>query len=626
MASRGWGRGLGLALALVWALLLPRPIASEVLPPGPDEVLAADPAPSAPSGDVPAEVAPDRTRPVFGAVSPAEKLRRAWEDRGLGFETRVDRLRDASLALGILDVDAAARALLLDESLGDRRERTAAAVLLAPGLPDAHAAHAVSRLIDDRDPGGALASLRVGFRSLPRNLEASVWMRATAADALVRGLLACGLLFLFVAAGTTAPRAVRWIADRWQMPAVSAAAGLAAALLLPAALGEGLFGIAVACGAFAMAWGRLEQRLVCTTALAAVVLALHPLAAWRDAEAAVLLDAPVAASVHHAERTLANPLDLARLEFAASSDRLAARALAVHAKRSGEIRRADAEFRELLVNEEGVETEIPELLANAANVRLALGETEEASELYERAAQMSPTPLLLFNLSQVYGRAIRLEEQDLALAEAQTFDAEAVRSLISLVASHEGVGIVDLPVPPVSVRARATRVGSRGVPELRARYAPGFAGGSFAGAGFGLGLSVAAGAWFGRGLRARRSGGNDSVTRREGSTDPTARMARLEARRIRQRRLDRVRAWIAAIVPGACALQKGRPLLGFLAVAAAVAAFVCFGARSGVVPDVFAVGALGGLTFGVGTLLAVLGYGVFTVLSYLIEEASEACP
>ncbi|MGI9430928.1 MAG: hypothetical protein ACR2PQ_01870, partial [Myxococcota bacterium] len=375
-----------------------------------------------------------------------------------------------------------------------------------------------------------------------------------------------------------------------------------------------------------MAWGRLEQRLVCTTALAAIVLALHPLAAWRDAEASILLNAPVAASVHQAERTLASPLDLARLEFAASSDRLAARALAVHAKRSGDIRRADARFRELLVNEEGAETAVPELLANAANVRLAMGETEQASELYERAAQVSPTPLLLFNLSQIYGRAIRLEEQDLALAEAQTFDAEAVRSLISLVASHEGVGVVDLPVPPVSVRAQAARAGSRGTPELRTRVAPGFAGASLAGAGLGLALSVAAGAWFGRAVRARRPGGSDSVTRREGSTDPTARMARLEARRIRQRRLDRVRAWIAGIVPGACALQKGRPLLGFLAIAAAVAAFVCFGARAGVVPDVFAVRALGALTFGVGAILAVLGYGFFTALSYLIEEASEPCP
>ncbi|MGI9432263.1 MAG: hypothetical protein ACR2PQ_08620, partial [Myxococcota bacterium] len=217
-------------MALTGALWLPAPMASEVLPPGPDEVLAADPALTIPSGDAPAEVAP--TRPVFGAVAPAEKLRRAWEDRGFGLETRVDRLRDASLALGILDVDAAARALLLDESLGDRRERTTAAVLLAPGLPDAHAARAFSRLIDDRDFGGALASVRAGFRSLPRNLEATVWMRATSADAVVRGLLGCGLLFLLVAAGTTAPRAVRWVAERWQMPAVSAAAGLAAVLLL----------------------------------------------------------------------------------------------------------------------------------------------------------------------------------------------------------------------------------------------------------------------------------------------------------------------------------------------------------------------------------------------------------
>ena len=637
MVARWWIRSFRVWL-IALASVLAGPGATEgLLPPGPDEVLAIPAESSAfPEGERPATdseageagSAPSRVAlPLrrFGAVDPDERIQRAWRDRGKGIEARAARVRNTTLGLGIRDLDAAARALLHDDSLGSRSERTEAAVRIAPGLPDAHAGLAWSRLVDGHDSAGAVASLRAGLRSLPDHLEGSAWLRASAVDALTRGLLWSGLLFLLVAAGAVASGSVRWLSQRFGMPAVSAAAGLAALVLLPAALGEGVAGIALACAALALIWGSTAQRCACVGAGVALFLALHPLADWREAELAVLARAPVAEAVHRAERTLPTALDGARLEWAASADPLAARALAVQARRSGDLVKADADFRKLLAVEEAAEVPVPELLANAANVRLALGRLDDATALYERAAQVRPTPLLLFNLSQVYGRAIRLEEQDLALAEAQTFDPEAVRELIALVAAHDGVGVVDLALPPPAVRARAEAVGLRGKPSLRSRFAPGVLGGSLAGAGLGLCLAVVGGLLGGRAVHARplRS---DSVARRQGSTDPTARMARMHARRLRDRRLEQVRSVLAGVVPGLCALQKGRTFLGVLAVVAAVATVLCFVAREGIVPDPLAAGGIGSFLFGSAACAAAVLYGVATALSFMIEEASEPCP
>ena len=624
VTGKGWRRGF--VAWGVWALICAAlPAASEgLLPAGPDEVLAAEGEVGAsPEGEGVRGAPPVRPVVRFGAVDPDTELQRAWRDRGRGLEARAARLRDASLGLGIRDLDGAARALWLEESLGERPDRMAAAVLLAPGLPDAHARRAWSQLVDDRDSGAALASVRAGFRSVPQHLEASAWLRGSAVDALTRVLLGSGLLFLLVAAGACAPRVVRTLANRLRMPPASAAALVIALLLLPVAFGEGVAGVALALAVVAVAFGGTAQRIAAAGALGAVSIALHPLASWRDAELAVLGSDPAAEAVHRAERSVPTPLTLARLHHYAPEDALAARALAVQERREGDLEAAEASFSALLPAGENHEeaSPAPELLANAANVRLALGDIESAIALYERAAQVRPTPQLLFNLSQVYGRAIRLEEQDLALAEAQTFDAEAVRNLIALVASHDGVGVVDLAIPPAAVRARAPV--ATATPWLRARHAPGLLGRSLAAGALGLLAAVGTGLLLGRFVAARPE--PDTVTRREDSTDPTERRARLLARRARERQLARLGTGLAAVVPGLCALQKGRPLLGAVAVGFAVTAVVCFAGRGGVVPDPLAAGALGGLAFGCVALASALLYVLATGLSFAASEGAASC-
>ncbi len=101
----------------------------------------------------------------------------------------------------------------------------------------------------------------------------------------------------------------------------------------------------------------------------------------------------------------------------------------------------------------------PSLLNNAANVRLALGRAEEAVELYETAVRKSHRVVVLFNLSQAYGRLIQLDRQDLALAEAQVIDPVALVALTDLYGRSRRALVADLPVAMETIRVRLGRSG-----------------------------------------------------------------------------------------------------------------------------------------------------------------------
>ena len=121
------------------------------------------------------------------------------------------------------------------------------------------------------------------------------------------------------------------------------------------------------------------------------------------------------------------------------------------------------------------------MLNNAANTRFAAGSADEALALYERAARANPSPLVLFNLAQAYGRAILLEEQDLALAQAQALDPRAVHALTQHVAEVGGGGPVDVAVSAATLRARGAGREVRRRRSLARRFAPGWLGASWLG-------------------------------------------------------------------------------------------------------------------------------------------------
>jgi hypothetical protein len=212
------------------------------------------------------------------------------------------------------------------------------------------------------------------------------------------------------------------------VPAASAAAGLGALLLLPAALGQGLLGIGAACAALAVARGGLASLAAVAAAAGLAFAGLHPLAAARDAALGPLAIDPVGAAAVSAERDLASPLELARLERSAANDAVARRALALHARRSGDLPGADARFRALL--EEGGASF--DLLNNAANARLASGAARTSSST---SRPCTSTRRLVSSICAAYGRAS--SRQDLALKQAQALDARAVHALTRLVAGSE---------------------------------------------------------------------------------------------------------------------------------------------------------------------------------------------
>jgi hypothetical protein len=317
-----------------------------------------------------------------------------------------------------------------------------------------------------------------------------------------------------------------------------------------------------------------------------------------------------------AERDLASPLELARLQRAAASDPVARRALALHARRSGQVADADARFQALLAEGDASF----DLLNNAANARLAGGRAQEALELYEDAVREGPSSLVLFNLAQAYGRAILLDEQDLALKQAQALDPRAVHALTRLVAEVGGGGPVDVPLGADALRARAAaRTAGIAQRPRPGALAPGVLGASP----FALLAALAAACVLGLAARAplRRVGAGDGLWPGFGGEEPALRVARLSSLRARQAKLDRLRRAAALAVPGAAGLQAGQSLLG-LAAAVLAASAACFaGARAGVVPDPFAAGSAGSLAFGGLALVAALAYAAVTALCLALARA-----
>jgi tetratricopeptide (TPR) repeat protein len=563
---------------------------------------AEDPAtsPSGPPSPDGTPVAADRE------AGGLERVDQAWLGP-LPLAERARHTRATALALGIWSFDSAGRALLADPSLGSPLERAEAAALLAPELPDAQLALARARLAsgDLLNAGGpSIAALA----ALDRHPEASPWFRATLLDAAARTAIAGSLLFLALAGIGAAAGLVHPLAQRLGLPGASAGALLAAFALLPAAAGEGALGVGLACAGLAVARGRLGLRLVVVAGAFLALAGLHELAPRRDAALTQLARDPVGAAVSSAERDFASGLDIARLERAAADDVLARRALALHLRRSGDVAEADRRFRALVAEGDAS----VDALNNAANTRLAAGDADGALALYERAVHRSPTPLVLFNLAQAYGRAILLEEQDLALAQAQALDPRAIHALTQHVAEIGAGGPVDVPISAAELRAR-TPEEPRSPSALARLFAPGRLGGSWHGGLAGLAAAALGGLLTWLPLR-RLTAGEDlyagiaRLLQGGDTTNPSLRLARLADLRARGARLARLRRLAAWLVPGAAALQGGQATLALASVLLASAAVAAWRARGGLVPDPLAAGDTAAFVFGASAFAALLAY------------------
>ena len=606
--------GLGLAVCLVLAL---GPLAAGAAETGlPAPSLEPAPLVMAP-GLAPSPLSPGPVAPA----SPRSDVQVVWTTPGISLAERVDRTRTVIRELGVGSFDAAARALLANPAAGDPEERAEYAVAVAPWLPFAWGALAQARWEQRHDLLGSVRALVSGLLVLDRHLEASLWWRANGLLAVAFGLCGGAVVFLALACAFGARRAAHDLGDRVLSgaPEFGRVLLLGCLVLVPLALGEGMAGLALGLFGLAFACSDRRGRIAQVAAAAALAAALFPVLDRAGSALAGLSSDRVALAAFAVERETATPGELVRLERAADSDPLASRALAVRARRLHDLAEADARYAQLL---EGGALD-PILVNNAANVRLALGDSRAAIALYEQATARVEDATLLFNLSHAHGAAIHPDLQDATLAYAQALDADLVGELTDLLGSAQRGLVLDLPFPVSLLRGRLA-AGPPGVAvagELRKTLAPGRLGRSP----IAFGLAFAAVAflaalltrkaqptgWCSR-CGARRCPRCDdaqpdtdlceSCTRlalRPETTDPALRIERLNELRARQRWRERVGLWVGALVPGAAGLWAGRPLLGLVGAFAGCGAIVAAIGLRDSVPDPLAAGLVGGAAFAI---------------------------
>ena len=515
------------------------------------------------------------------APRPRSEIERLWLDAGARPE-RVARAQGIARQLGVASFDGAARALLLDARGEPGPDVAHDAVRLAPLLPFARGEEARA-LLRSGDPIGALLALARGVATLDGQLESSLWLRAHALHALALALSWGGLAFLCVAGAASTRRASHEVGDVLsdEIPPWRRFLLVGALVLLPASLGQGAFGLALGFLALALLGGDAGWSPAVAVAAAACWLGAQPATSLAARAIAAFDGDPVAVAAASVEAGSAHAGELARLE-AATDDLLAVRALAVHARRTGALGLADERYAVLLAQAPHDAT----LLNNAANVRLALDESDAAIRLYERAVAERPSAIAYFNLSHAYGARIRSSDQDYALARAQAIDRELVGELTSLEANVDTGLAIDLPTPLGVLRDRLQGAATHDAvaAELRRGFAPGWLGQSPLAMALATG-GVGAGAWLlGRGRAptrwCRQCGARccprcddppENVAtcrdcartpRRKDGHDTARRSARLASQRDRERRLRPL--WLAGslLLPGVAGLRARRPMLG----------------------------------------------------------------
>lgn len=563
-------------------------------------------------------------------------IERAWHAPAASLEQRIVRTRRSALGSGAWNLDPAARAIVAGGVEGDALERAQAAVALAPDLPAARMDLARALWLHGDSPMSAIRSAIEAVRAISRHLEASLWFTGTALYALAAALVIGSLLAIFLAGISVAAHAAHDLGHliSANTPVFAQFALLGVVLLVPLILGEGGLGVTLAALAMAIVYGRPAQRVVLGLAAAVLVAGLYPVARSAGAILEAFPSDPVARAAYTSAQGLASPVELARLGAAADRDALAARGLAIHARRTGNLGTADAIYQQLLEEEPAD----PVLMNNAANIRLELGHMESALDLYRRALELEESPVVLFNLSQAYGRAFQVDDLNRALAQAQTVDAELVAELMTLQGGESEGFVVDLPLPNRLMWSRVleSRRGDGIAAEFRAPLVSGRLGRDaewLAGAAVLVVLIASlAGARFQPSRWCSRCGARmcprcdgvggdgdlcESCTRlflHPEKTDRKLRLARVNELREREERLNRVATLVSMLVPAAAGILAKRPLAslsgGFF-----FALTLCFLVwRGGVVPDPLVAGSAASFVF--------IGVAVLAFLSYAAVVAT----
>jgi hypothetical protein len=425
-----------------------------------------------------------------------------------------------------------------------------------------------------------------GLASLPRSFPALLWNTVAGGAGLGGAILLVAAFLQALAALRGLPLAghvLAHVARAHDPPAWPGVLACLCALALAAAFGAGPLALLALAGCAGALFLRAGEAAGAGIALAAAGLVLGPgLDVWSRA-AASLESEGVLGPAWRVERGYALPGDEELLERALErrpADTLVQLALAQARVRAGDVERALA-----LLADVGT-SEAPELAAVRKSLHgaleLARGEVGKAVTLLEQARGARASAQVLFNLSQAYGRALRLNDQEPTYNAARALDADAIArfGLDTKGNLHRFLMPVRVPASHYLRRALGPTPGAaRLARELRARL---------------LGRALPDPAWMGLPLLGLACAGlrRSSVARCDRcertlcahcspeslnqtrcvrcvrlfesrqNVDARVRQEQLQLDRRRQRRLALCAAGAALLAPGVGALRRGRWLAG----------------------------------------------------------------
>ena len=568
-----------------------------------------------------------------------EQVAAAWRAAPPAAYARAAALRRVRLELGVDDLLTPARVILKEASDGDPKIYTEFARDLAPGAPAIQLAHAQA-LSASGDIGAATKSFGAAMWTIAAGLPAQLWLLENFTFILWIVVIAASLSFILLSALQTFPHAAHDLGDLIagsRTPAFVRSAALAAFILIPLALGEGVIGLALTLFIVAFAYGQARQRNVLVMAAVLLVIALHPLAQLVSIATTLVDRDPVVRSVMDVVAGVGTRADVELLESVAGQDVAAAHALVYRARRNG----LEEESRTRL---EALSERVPEdgyVLTALGNIEMRRGRADVAIGLYERASAEVDSPTLLFNLSQAYASVFRMEEYEGTLVRAQAMDSDVVAALSSL---DDASLVADLPYPfrMLQERLAAIALSEEGQLDLAIVLAPGRIGehwGVTAGA-FVLAalLCLLFANRFDHGSQCDRCGHRickrcqetvwseeicedcHHLFRSSAATDPSLRMARLQALARRELRIDRLLLAGSLLIPGVAGLVARRPdfaMFGLL-LFGWIAAWVAWPA--GVFEDPLLLGDAGILCFAIAGVLSVVAYSGIVLASLVARK------
>lgn len=574
----------------------------------------------------PVEVAEERVAAAWRAAPPTDHARAA-------------ALLRTRLEYGLGDLVAPARVIAAGATPEAPHVHAGLARDLASGVPAFQLDHAVA-LFRSGDTGAATLALGETGIALASNLLAQLWWVESLAHLLVIVLVAASFAFFALAAILVWSDAAHDLGDLLSAhtPTFARYAALAALVLLPFVLGEGLLGLALSLFVLGFWYGSGRQRNALVMAAILFVVGLHPVAQLSAITRQLVEGDPVVASTLRVLENHETSADVERLEAAAADDPVAAHALAYRDRRYGLM---ESSRDRLLSIVEAYPSDYV-ALANLGNIEHRRGNTAGAIDYYERAAAVEYDATLLFDLSQAYASAFRMEEYEATIAHAQRVDDEEVAALSK---AGEASLVADLGFPAFQLRDRFAGVllHSGVESELMGFFAPGRLAGAWyvtAGAFALLALLglLLADRWD-HASRCTRCGhricGRCEATvwsneicedchhlfRSPENTDPSLRMARLQALSEREVRFDRVWLALSLVVPGMAGFAARRPDLAMVGLLLFVWVAATAVWPAGPFEDPMLMGDTALLAFALPGLLAAFAYAGVVLLGLIVRKS-----